>query len=220
MDLRSAAAARAAAVRARADRPSQRRCADAGSAPALVRVSARIEVRAAGDDGGLLHFAGEASVYERGYTMWDQFGPYTEVVSAGAARDLDRPDLDVPLVLDHDSLRRIARTTNGTLILTQDDEAFRVDAPALDPDDADVAYIVPKIRAGLVDEMSFMFRIADGLWSPDYEEFRINGFEVHRGDVAIVGYGANPFTTGQLRAPAARDTSRLRMALDLALQHN
>jgi HK97 family phage prohead protease len=147
--------------------------------------------------------------------MYDFFGPYTEVVSAGAATDsLNRADLDVPLVLQHDSLRRIARTTNGSLTLSQDDHGLRVDAPSLDPADGDVAYIAPKLRAGLIDEMSFMFRITAGHWSPDYTEFRITQFDIHRGDVAIVGYGANPSTSGALRS--APSLARQRVTLFLA----
>lgn len=214
-----AARARAAGVAQRSHRPSQRRAAEAPASRAFVKVPAQIELRDTDSGAGLLHFVGQASVYERGYEMWDMFGPYTEVVSANAAADLERADLDVPLVLAHDSLRRIARTTNGTLGLTQDERALHVDAPALDPADHDVAYIAPKIRAGLIDEMSFMFRITSGQWSPDYEEFRINAFEVHRGDVAIVGYGANPHTAEgtDLRASAPRDDSRVRALLELAL---
>lgn len=215
--LAAAAAARAQSVRQRADRPSQRRCAEQASSRATVRASlSGVEVRDAGDGGGL-EFLGHASVYEQGYEMWDFFGPYTEVVSAGAGADsLARADLDVPLVLGHDQLRRLARTTTGTLVLTEDDNGLSVHAPQLDPADYDVAYIAPKLRAGLIDEMSFAFRIESGQWSPDYTEYRITRFDIHRGDVAIVGYGANPYTGASLRQPAAAP-NRARALLEIAL---
>ena len=194
----AAAAARAAGVRQLADRPSQRRCAEHGSS---FRASFRaaVQLRAKGDDESVLQFDGLAAATEQGYEMWDWYGPYTEIVSAGAfANTLARSGLDVPLVLGHDQLRRIARTTNGTLTLEETDEGLRVLAD-LDPADPDVAYIAPKLRAGLIDEMSFAFRIIRGQWSPDYAEFRIQEAEIHRGDVAIVGFGANPFTDAALR---------------------
>lgn len=198
----AAAEARTAGVQAAADRPSQRRCAeDPGSrAAALVRAD-RIELRAADTGDGTLHFTGFASVYNRGYEMWDFFGPYMENVNSGAgALSLARDDLDVPFVLAHDSLRRIARTTNGTLTLDEREEdgkeGLYVDAPNLDARDADVAYIAPKLDSGLIDEMSFRFRINAGSWSPDYMNYSITEYDIHRGDVAIVGYGANPHTQG------------------------
>lgn len=210
--LTNAAAARAEGVAARADRPSQRRC--AADPTSSARVSARapqMTVRAATDDpAGALAFEGYASVVEAPYEMYDWYGPYTEIVSAGAfTNTLNRADLDVPLVLQHQSLRRIARTTNGTLLLTEDEHGLRVLADQLDPADHDVAYIVPKLRAGLVDEMSFMFRITRGHWSPDYTEYRIDEVDLHRGDVAIVGYGASPHTTGSgLRGADVLDAIR------------
>ena len=189
---------RSQAVAARADRPSHRRCAPETGSRAWVNAPAkRMMLREADDGTGPLHFTGYASVYERPYEMWDWYGPYTEVVSAGAGSlSLARTDLDVPLVLQHSSLRRIARTTNGTLTLSEDDTGLLTDAPQLDRADADVAYIAPKLRAELIDEMSFMFRIERGIWSPDYTEYRIEQYDIHRGDVAIVGYGANPWTAG------------------------
>lgn len=197
--------ARQAAIATRADRPAQRRCAETQSSPARVTFRARVDIREASDASGLLTFDGYASVYERGYEMWDFFGPFTEIVSAGAgAASLARSDLDVPLVLQHQQLRRIARTTNGTLHLSEDETGLRVQAE-LDPADQDVAYIVPKLRSGLIDEMSFAFRIDAGQWSPDYTEYRINSYDIHRGDAAIVGFGANPATSGSgLRADLAR----------------
>jgi HK97 family phage prohead protease len=216
--MAAAAAARAQNVRQRADRPSQRRSAEPTGARATVRAAlSGVQVREAGD-GGTLEFLGHASVYEQPYDMWDMFGPYTEIVTEGAGTDsLARADLDVPLVLGHDQLRRMARTTTGTLILSEDANGLSVHAPALDPTDYDVAYIAPKLRSGLVDEMSFAFRIESGQWSPDYTEYRINRYDIHRGDVAIVGYGANPYTVGSLRQPAKAPASRARALLEIAL---
>lgn len=208
-----AALLRRQAVVTRATQPGQRRCAENVSAPERIVARAAIELRAKADSAAL-EFDGYASVYERGYEMWDMFGPYEEIVTAGAGEvSLKRSDLDVPLVLQHQQLRRIARTTNGTLFLSEDDTGLRSLAPELDQADQDVAYIAPKLRSGLIDEMSFAFRITEGVWSPDFTQYRINSYDIHRGDVAIVGYGANPFTTGSLRAvPDVR--SLLREASD------
>ncbi len=213
--IAEAAAARSQGYRQRGDRPSQRRAPGAEfSGLAHVAARAQVQMREAGES-GLLAFEGYASVYEAPYEMWDMWGPYTEVVSTGAASDLARADLDVPLVLAHDQLRRIARTTNGTLELSQDERGLRALAPSLDPADVDVAYIAPKLRAGLIDEMSFAFRIELGMWSPDYTEYRIERFTIHRGDVAIVGFGANPSTAGSgLREAPAVEPERRRRALD------
>lgn len=203
-----AALARRSEVAQRTDRPSQRRNAPEAGSRAAMSAKAVMEFRAVGDTTGL-DFHGLASAYETPYEMYDFFGPYTEVVTAGAgAVSLARSDLDVPLVLQHDSLRRIARTSNGTLTLAESDAGLEVDAPNLDSEDRDVAYIAPKIRAGLIDEMSFMFRIVRGHWSPDYSEYRIDEYNIHRGDVAIVGYGANPYTTSELRVLQTQKTGR------------
>ena len=213
-----AAQARALEVSRRSARPVQRRSAQDPEARAWTRAEATLELREQ-PDGDALDFHGVASVTERAYDMWDMFGPYAEVVSAGAfAETLNRSDLDVPLVLAHDSLRRIARTTNGSLFLAETDDGLVVDAPNLDARDADVAYIAPKLRSGLIDEMSFMFRIEAGTWSPDYSEYRIERVELHRGDVAIVGYGANPHTSADLRtAPPAADLRAAMLALAIGI---
>lgn len=197
--LLQAAAARAAGLNQITQRPSQRRCAAEPTARATARVPAAMSLRAADDDGDKLHFVGVASATERGYEMWDMFGAYTEVIDHAAFDEtLARADLDVPLVLAHDQMRRIARTTLGTLRLDMVDEGLGVDAD-LFRSDPDVAYAETKLRAGLYDEMSFAFRIESGIWSPDYTEYRITKVDLHRGDVAIVGWGANPYTSAELR---------------------
>ena len=229
--LVQAAAARAAGFVERSwsvgSRPSQRRAAaDVASAPVLTRcglgsvapVSARavVSVRDAVEDSdtGPLVFEGMASVTGQPYTMWDAFGEYEELVHVGSfVESLSRSDLDVPLVIDHVSSRRIARTTlmtaplSLTEVTTGDRTGLRVLAPMLDRQDSDVMYIVPKLRSGLLDEMSFRFVITSGRWSDDYTQFHIHGADIHRGDVSIVGYGASPLTAGSgLRSARAGQT--------------
>lgn len=240
--LVKAAAARAAGFVERSwsagSRPAQRRAvADLSSAPVLTRcglgtvapVSARalVTVRDASEeapDTGPLVFEGMASVTGAPYRMWDMFGEYDEIVHVGAfTESLSRSDLDVPLVIDHVSSRRIARTTvpaaplSLTEVTTGDRTGLRVLAPALDRADPDVQYIVPKLRSGLIDEMSFRFLITSGRWSDDYTEFHIHAVDIHRGDVSIVGYGASPHTAGSgLRsgALAAASDADLRTELE------
>lgn len=210
-DHLEAARARSAGVAQRSHRPRQRRCADlpgSGQRTAPVRLSG-IQLRSAGEGSDVL-FSGVASATEQPYEMHDMFGVYSEIVERGAfGRTLAQPDLDVPLVLGHDQLRRIARTTNGTLTLTETDEGL-VPTATLDPADADVAYALPKLRSGLWDEMSFAFLITSGSWSPDYSEFRIKEVDIHRGDVSIVGYGANPHTSTDVRSRRAADRVGMR----------
>jgi HK97 family phage prohead protease len=206
--FRSAAQARREAVAQLSDRPRERRT---GQSPesrahvAHVAFAAALTARESGD-ASLISFRGIASAYEQPYEMYDAFGPYNEVVSRGAgAKSLSRTDLDVPLVLGHDQMRRIARTTNGSLTLKETSDGLEVTAPDLSIDDLDVAYIAPKIREGLLDEMSFAFQIIKGVWSPDFTEFRIVEYDIHRGDVSIVGFGANPHTTAELRHVSGED---------------
>jgi HK97 family phage prohead protease len=217
-DYIAAATARRERGTQRSHRPSERRSQWRASSGRGVSFRSTVELRSAATQ-DRLHFVGLASAYDAPYEMWDWAGPYTEVVRPGAGADtLAMPGLDVPLVLGHDSLRRIARTTNGSLILSEIDAGLEVDAPDLDPNDSDVAYIAPKIRSGLVDEMSFMFTIVRGTWSPDYTQYDINAYDIHRGDVSVVGYGANPATQTELRSRhGSGEAVRLRTIIDLAL---
>lgn len=201
----AAARTRGAQIRTRADRPTQRRSAEEPDSPrAVVCRNARPEIRQAAGS-STLAFTGLACATGAPYEMYDFWGPYIEVVDPGAfLASLARSDLDVPLVLQHVDLRRIARTTIaagavGHLALAEDDEGLRADAPDLDPADPDVDYIARKIRSGLIGEMSFKFRITKGSWSPDWMEYHIQEADIHRGDVAICGYGANPNTTAEIR---------------------
>lgn len=169
-----------------------------------VRSLIQVERAAAGSKNpDSARFEGFASVTGLGYRMYDMWGEYTEMVEAGAfAETLAQQDLDVPLVLDHVSSRRIARTGNLISpveldeVLEGDVTGLRTIAPTLQLSDPDTAYIVPKLESKLIDEMSFRFTIEAGRWNDEFTQYTIQRVNIHRGDVSIVGYGANPHTQG------------------------
>jgi HK97 family phage prohead protease len=166
---------------------------------------------AASDDAdgrSLLRFSGYASVFDKRYSV----GAYEETISAGAfKRSLSNPQLNCVLRVEHEGLP-LARTTGKitlsdgserpTLILREDEQGLHVDA-LLDAEDPDVQRLVPKFRRGDLSEMSFAFRANDDVWSDDYGLRTIRSAEIHRGDVAIVTYGASPTTTSTLRSEQA-----------------
>jgi phage head maturation protease len=141
---------------------------------------------------------GYASMAERGYDMWDMFGPYKEIVSA---RAFDRTLAASPMVVfrfNHGGTA-MATTANGRLELSADAMGLR-DRAWINPKRADVRDLITAIEDRDVGEQSFMFTIEDGEWSEDYTEFRINQVNLDRGDVGPVTYGANPHTVIASRA--------------------
>lgn len=141
---------------------------------------------------------GYASTYERGYDMWDFFGPYTEVVSAGAADKTLAASPEVVFRFNHAGTP-MAGTRNGRLELWSDEQGLGQRA-YLNPKRSDVQLLVQAIEDDDVREQSFQFRITRGVWSPDYTEYRIEEFDLDRGDVGPVTYGANPHTSVAARS--------------------
>ena len=167
-----------------------------------------VEVREAGD-GQPVTFAGYASVFNHDYEVYDAFGAFTERLAPGAFTRTLTEDPDVMLLVNHQGLP-LARTKSGTLRLTQDNIGLRVEAQ-LDPSDPDVQAVLPKMRRGDVDEMSFAFRVNEQAWSEDYTDRTITEVNLARGDVSIVSYGANPATVAALRAALADDDVRAQL---------
>lgn len=159
------------------------------------------------DSDGLLTMEGWASVTERSYDM----GYYQETIKRGAFVKTLGEQPDVQLLINHDGLP-IARTSGptrqigptGALTLTEDDKGLRV-AARLDPADLDVQRLMPKVRTGLVDQMSFGFRVTRQSWDEDWENREIAEVNIDRGDVSIVNQGANPHTSFSLRSLLAND---------------
>jgi HK97 family phage prohead protease len=144
---------------------------------------------------------GYASTVDEPYEMYDFWGPYTEVVDAGAFGVTLDADPDVAFLLNHRGTT-MARTKSGTLTLSVDEHGLRSVA-LLNPERTDVKDLVHAISDGDIDQMSFAFRIVRGQWSPDYEEYRILEVDLDRGDVSAVNYGANPNTSISARAKQA-----------------
>lgn len=206
----TAAAARAAGVKAATDRPSQRRRDEHGTLGVRASFTARdLAVTERGTE-----IPGYASITEEPYEMYDMFGPYTEVVTRAAFEKTLSASPTVEFTINHGAGGGLpmARTTNGTLDLTEDDTGLRFFA-YVDVTRTDVANAVKATERGDLVEASFKFRIESGLWSPDYEEYRINVVNLDGGDVSAVNFGANPAAY----VGRSTDTSRLRALIAASL---
>jgi HK97 family phage prohead protease len=142
----------------------------------------------------LIHTFGFFTRYDMPYPMWDMYGEYDETVKRGAGARTLASNPDVAWLVNHKGVT-MARTTNGTLELEERDEGGWHDA-WLNPARQDVKDIVIAIEDRSVDQMSFAFIIPDdgGWWSEDFERFDIGAYDIDRGDVSAVNYGASPWT--------------------------
>jgi len=183
-----------------------------------------IEVRDQGDD-GIVTFSGYASVFNHDYEVYDAYGRFVERLAPGAFTRTLSEQPDVVLNLNHGmggTGLPMARTKSGTLRLIEDRVGLRVEAQ-LDVNDPDVQAILPKMRRGDLDEMSFAFRVpeAGSTWGPDpetgapYGDRTITEVNLARGDVSIVSFGANPATVAALRAALADEDVRAQLLAEL-----
>ncbi|WP_432169064.1 HK97 family phage prohead protease [Streptomyces sp. 1222.5] len=159
--------------------------------------SGQFELRELG--GGNLLLTGYASVFESPYEVYG--GPpygWTEVVDRKAFDTTLAARADTHLLINHAGMP-LARTKSGTLKLATDSTGLHVEA-GLDPSDPDVQSLVPKMRRKDMDEMSFGFRVKDDEWNDDYTERRLLEVSLHKGDVSVVNFGANPATSVQLNS--------------------
>lgn len=139
-----------------------------------------------------LVFEGHASAYEQSYEMWDMFGEYDEVVRAGAGAKSLAAGPDVAFLTNHRGVT-MARTVAGTLELSEDSTGLH-DVAFCNPERSDVQLLGHAIDDGDVTEQSFAFMIERGTWSPDWMTFAIEEYDIDRGDVSAVNFGANPYT--------------------------
>jgi HK97 family phage prohead protease len=156
-----------------------------------VRGGIPAEIRADADG---IKVSGYAAVFNQEV---DIGGMFREVIEPGAFKRAAKRD-DVVFLINHDGLP-LARTRSGTLKLTEDDHGLRIDAE-LDPDDPDVRAIVPKMKRGDLDKMSFAFRSEMEIWDETTEPPTRTIMEARLYDVSIVTTPAYDGTSIALRS--------------------
>lgn len=133
------------------------------------------------EDGGPIRVSGYAAVFNEETNI---AGMFTETIMPGAfTAAIERGD-DVVFLVNHDGLP-LARTRSGTLRLTQDERGLMIESE-LDPEDPDVRAIVPKMKRGDLDKMSFAFIPTRQSWDDSGDMPKRMIEDVQLFDVAIV----------------------------------
>lgn len=163
--------------------------------------AADFELRQVGDS---LTLSGYASVFDHPYDVLGG-APYgwTETVDRRAFDVTLANKPDVHLLINHEGMP-LARTKSGTLRLGTDARGLLVTAD-LDRRDPDVQRLETKMARGDMDEMSFAFRVKADAWSDDDSQRRLTEVSLHKGDVSVVNFGANPATSAQLNMRSVLD---------------
>jgi len=172
-----------------ADRPLEQRT-----------VTAQVEYR---DDEQGPMIVGHAATFDQPY----QVGFFTETIHPEAFKRTLSLSPDVRLLVDHEG-QPLARTKSGTLELGTDSRGLTVRA-TLDPSDPDVQRLIPKMRRGDLDQMSFAFSVPRGgdAWdfTSDMPQRTVREASLAGGDVSIVTYPANENASVALRHRESRD---------------
>jgi len=126
-------------------------------------IRARLENAEIRADDGEIRVSGYAAIFGEETNIG---GMFTEVIERGAFKNAIARQDDVVFLINHDGLP-LARTRSGTLKLTEDDRGLFIET-SLDGEDPDVRSIVPKMKRGDLDKMSFAF-------VPDVQEWDDSG---------------------------------------------
>ncbi|SHI75317.1 hypothetical protein SAMN02745975_00534 [Geosporobacter subterraneus DSM 17957] len=118
-----------------------------------------VEIRAVDNQENKMSIEGYAITFDKPATHQYGSRKFTETIKRGA---LDGSDMkDVPLRYNHnDNVMIMARTRNNSLRLIVDDVGLKIQADLLDTQSNRDLY--KAIQEGLIDKMSFAFRVADG----------------------------------------------------------
>jgi len=157
-----------------------------------IRRGVPVEIRE--DDTGEIKVAGYAAVFGEETNIG---GMFTESIQRGAFKAAIKRD-DVVFLINHEGLP-LARTRSGTLKLSEDQRGLYMEA-MLDQSDPDVRSIVPKMKRGDLDKMSFAFRPVRQVWDDSKPIPRRVIQEAQLFDVSIVTTPAYDGTEIALRS--------------------
>lgn len=132
---------------------------------------------------------------------WDN-GKFREKIVSGAFARTIR-NQNIPLLVEHADLP-LATTKAGTLKLSEDERGLRFYSE-LEPSDPDVQRIVPKMRRGDLNKMSFGFIPVRQSWDEATKPRTRILHEVKLFDVSIVATPAYPATEAKVRKALADD---------------
>lgn len=168
-------------------------------------------------DGETIKVSGYAAVFNQETNIG---GMFREQIAPGAFKEAIGRD-DVVFVINHEGLP-LARTRSGTLTLREDDHGLYMETE-LDSLDPDVQSIVPKMKRGDLDKMSFAFLPSKQEWDESGDMPLRTVKEAELFDVSIVTTPAYEGTDIGLRSlekyreqQFKPDTSRMKMRLALA----
>lgn len=147
------------------------------------------------ESGDSIVFRGYAAVFN---SFSQDFGGWKEIIRAGAFAKTLSKNPDVRFLINHGDLP-LARTPK-TMRLSEDKRGLYVEAE-LDKSDPDVQRLMPKMKRGDVDQMSFGFRTISDNWrrEPGLDIRELQEVDINDGDVSIVTYPAYPATEASLR---------------------
>ena len=136
---------------------------------------------------------GYAATFNKSYDM----GKFDEVISPSAFTRSLRESPDIMALFNHDPAMPVARTTNGSLKLSEDSRGLSIIIAPIATTYADD--MMEAVRTGVIDAMSFGFNVR-----ADRFERRENGKvtrvieDVDLHEVSIVTFPANPDTSVQI----------------------
>ncbi len=113
----------------------------------------RLEWRTSGAGPDYRTVVGYAAVWD---SMSEDLGGFREIIKRGAFSDALASGDDIRFLMGHDMDTVMARTSNGSLELVEDDTGLRVWA-RIALDDPDAQRLDAKLRSGAMSQMSFAF---------------------------------------------------------------
>lgn len=152
-----------------------------------------VELRAVDNEEGKMIVEGYAVRFNEETLIGDADWGWFEVIDPKA---LDKTNMkDVPLKYQHnDSKGILARTRNGSLVLTKDKEGLKIRAELIDT--TDNVDIYKCIKAGLLYQMSFAFDVVDEEIDRSSKPMKRRILEIGTlYDVSVVDFGAYPTTS-------------------------